>query len=73
MNFQKGKGNLIIISGPSGVGKGTVCRALLEKYPDVSLSISATTRKPRVGEQNGREYFSILVKNFELKRKKRFF
>ena len=46
------------------VGKGTVCRALLEKYPDVSLSISATTRKPRVGEQNGREYFSILAKNF---------
>ncbi|MGI6144265.1 MAG: guanylate kinase [Clostridia bacterium] len=64
MNFQKGKGNLIIISGPSGVGKGTVCRALLEKYPDVSLSISATTRKPRVGEQNGREYFFYTREEF---------
>ena len=64
MNFQKEKGNLIIISGPSGVGKGTVCRALLEKYPDVSLSISATTRKARAGEQDGSEYFFYKQEEF---------
>lgn len=64
MSYVKEKGNLIIISGPSGVGKGTVCRALLEKYQDVSLSISATTRKARVSEQEGREYFFYTKKEF---------
>lgn len=57
MNVQKSKGNLVIISGPSGVGKGTICRALLAKYGDIELSISATTRKARVGERDGQEYF----------------
>lgn len=64
MLFQKDKGNLIIISGPSGVGKGTVCRALLEKYDDVALSISATTRKARIGEKEGREYFFYTREKF---------
>ena len=51
------KGIQIVISGFSGAGKGTVVKKLLEQYPNYTLSISATTRKPRQGEQNGREYF----------------
>jgi guanylate kinase len=73
MFLQKDKGNLIIISGPSGVGKGTVCRALLEKYDDIMLSISATTRKARVGEKEGREYFFYTQEKFlQLIKKKAF-
>ena len=48
-NFKK----LIIITGPSGVGKGTVIKQLLEKDEDIWLSISATTRGPREGEEDG--------------------
>lgn len=54
---MKRLGHLIIISGPSGVGKGTVCQALMEMRPDLKLSISATTRKQRPGEKNGENYF----------------
>ena len=50
------KGFLIVISGFSGAGKGTVVKKLVEKY-GYSLSISATTRAPREGEENGREYY----------------
>ncbi len=59
------RGLLIVISGFSGAGKGTAVRRLLEKYPDYSLSISATTRKPREGEVNGREYFFKTKEEFE--------
>ena len=59
-------GLLIIVSGPSGVGKGTICNALLEKYPqDYALSVSATSRKPRGEEQDGREYFFHTREEFE--------
>ena len=51
------EGSLIVISGFSGAGKGTVVKRLLNKYDDYALSISATTRKPRSGEVDGREYF----------------
>lgn len=51
------KGRLFVVSGPSGVGKGTICRALIEKYGDVLLSVSATTREPRKGEVEGVSYF----------------
>ena len=51
---MKNKGNLIVISGPSGTGKGTVCKELLKAQPEIVFSISATTRKPRPGEVNGR-------------------
>lgn len=54
MNRQ---GILIVLSGFSGAGKGTVVKKLLEQYSNYGLSISATTRKPREGEINGREYF----------------
>lgn len=64
MNFVRKKGNLIIISGPSGVGKGTVCRALLANCQDITLSISATTRKARINEREGREYFFYTKQDF---------
>jgi guanylate kinase len=51
------KGLLIILSGPSGVGKGTVCTALRPKMPQLVYSVSATTRAPRAGEENGVNYF----------------
>ncbi len=51
------RGLLLVVSGPSGTGKGTVCRALLEKRPDIHLSVSATTRKPRPGEVDGVSYY----------------
>ena len=59
------KGVLVVVSGLSGAGKGTICKRLLEKYPDYELSVSATSRKPRVGEVNGREYFFITKEKFE--------
>lgn len=51
------KGLLIILSGPSGVGKGTVCQALRRCAPDLVYSVSATTRLPREGEKDGVNYF----------------
>ncbi|KAB3533145.1 guanylate kinase [Alkaliphilus serpentinus] len=53
------KGLLIVISGPSGAGKGTICKLLLEENPHIKASISATTRKPRQGEVDGINYFFI--------------
>lgn len=59
------KGCLVIISGFSGAGKGTVVKALMDKYDCYALSISATTRKPRSGEVDGREYFFRTREEFE--------
>lgn len=50
-------GLLIIVSGPSGVGKGTVCQSLRRKMPEITYSVSATTREQRVGEVEGVNYF----------------
>lgn len=50
-------GRVVVFTGPSGVGKGTLLRSLLPKYPDVHLSISATTRSPRPGEVDGIHYY----------------
>jgi guanylate kinase len=58
------KGILIVISGPSGAGKGTVCRALLEQNQKLFLSVSKTTRSPRAGEQDGVNYFFVDRDNF---------
>lgn len=59
------KGCLVIISGFSGAGKGTVVKALMAKYDCYALSISATTRSPRPGETNGKEYFFKTKEEFE--------
>lgn len=59
------KGCLVIISGFSGAGKGTVVKALMDRYDCYALSISATTRQPRPGEVNGREYFFKTREEFE--------
>lgn len=59
------KGTLTVISGFSGAGKGTLMKRLLEKYDSYVLSISATTRKPREGEADGREYFFKTKEEFE--------
>jgi len=58
-------GNLTVLTGPSGVGKGTIVRKILESHSDVWLSISATTRQPRSGEIEGKHYFFLEKKNFQ--------
>lgn len=55
---------LIVLAGPSGVGKGTVVRALRERHPEVWLSVSATTRNPRPGEVDGEHYFFVSDEEF---------
>jgi guanylate kinase len=59
------KGLLIVLSGPSGVGKGTVCAALRSKTKNLVYSVSATTRKPRQGEVDGINYFFKTRQEFE--------
>lgn len=65
MLSKKKKGLLIVLSGPSGAGKGTICKALMEKEKNLKLSISATTRQPRNGEIEGKNYFFKLEDEFE--------
>jgi len=62
INSQKGM--LVVISGPSGVGKGTICRELLRRFKDIEYSVSATTRQPRTGEVHGREYLFYSKEEF---------
>lgn len=59
------KGVLIVLSGFSGAGKGTIVKKLLSTYDNYALSISMTTRSPRPGEENGREYFFVEREVFE--------
>lgn len=59
------KGILIVVSGFSGAGKGTLMKELLQNYDNYALSISATTRNPREGEIDGKEYFFKTVEEFE--------
>lgn len=61
------KGILIVVSGFSGAGKGTLMKKLIQEYDNYALSISATTRAPRPGEENGREYFFLNKNDFEEK------
>ena len=58
-------GRLTLITGPSGVGKGTLVKGLLERHPEIWLSISATTRAPRGGEVDGEHYFFLSRDAFE--------
>lgn len=59
------KGKLLVLSGPSGVGKGTVVSELEKKRNDICFSVSATTRSPRPGEQDGVSYFFVTKEVFE--------
>jgi guanylate kinase len=56
---------VFVITGPSGVGKGTLIRGLLERLPDLELSVSATTRRPRPGERNGEHYHFMAPDEFD--------
>jgi guanylate kinase len=57
-------GKVFVITGPSGVGKGTLIERLLERIPELELSISATTREPRPGEMDGRDYHFLSPEEF---------
>ena len=59
------RGILVVVSGFSGAGKETLMKRLMEKYDNYALSVSATTRDPRPGEEHGREYFFHTKKEFE--------
>lgn len=60
------RGRLIVVSGPSGAGKSTLIKASLEAVPALAYSVSATTRGPRPGEVDGRDYIFLSRKEFEL-------
>lgn len=60
-----GRGILFVVSSPSGGGKGTLIQRVLNKLPDLSYSVSFTTRAPRDGEIDGREYFFVTTEKFE--------
>jgi guanylate kinase len=59
------RGSIIVISGPSGVGKTTICDRILERRRDIRYSVSATSRPRRKGERNGREYYFLTEKKFK--------
>jgi guanylate kinase len=59
------KGVLIVISGPSGAGKGTICKELIEKHDNIYISVSATTRSPRAGEVDGVNYYFLTKDEFK--------
>lgn len=59
------RGRVVVVAGPTAVGKGTVTRRLLEKHPEVYLSVSATTRDPRPGEVDGIHYFFWSPEQFD--------
>lgn len=65
MNRGAGRGRLIAVAGPSGVGKSTIVRAVASRCPRVWLSVSATTRAPRSGDIEGRDYFFVSRERFE--------
>ncbi|CDN11020.1 Guanylate kinase [Richelia intracellularis] len=62
---QLSPGKLIVFTGPSGVGKGTLMRSLLQRHPELYYSVSATTRSPRAGELDGKDYYFISHQKFE--------
>ena len=67
MEYNNTKGVLIVISGPSGAGKGTICKELIERHDNIYISVSATTRSPRVGEVDGVNYYFLTQDEFKEK------
>ncbi len=67
---MKRRGLLLVLSSPSGAGKTTLARRLLESDPDISLSVSVTTRAPRPGEVDGRDYYFVDDAKFEQMRER---
>lgn len=65
MKVKNKKGNIIIVSAPSGAGKTSICNKIIEKDSNTVYSVSYTTRKPRKGEKEGVEYFFTTVANFK--------
>ena len=65
MDFRKSRGTLYIVSAPSGAGKTTLCEKLAREMPSLSYSISHTTRNPRVGEEDGKDYYFIAEDKFK--------
>ena len=59
------RGLMLVLSSPSGAGKTTISRALLEAEPNLSMSVSVTTRPPRPGEQDGKDYYFVSVPDYE--------
>ena len=72
MSIEKNS-KLIIISSPSGAGKTTLCKLLIKKMKNINLSISYTSRSKRLNEIDGKDYYFISKKKFELLKKKKFF
>ncbi len=64
-SFEKRRGIMLVLSSPSGAGKTTLTRRLLGDDPDVEMSVSATTREPRPGEQEGKDYFFVSHERFK--------
>jgi len=62
--FYKSKGLLFVVSAPSGAGKTTLCYRLSRELPDLAFSVSHTTRKPRSGEEEGRDYYFVSAEGF---------
>ena len=62
---MKPQGVLLVLSGPSGAGKGTICEQLRNKRKNLAYSVSATTRAPRKGEIDGRDYFFVTIEKFK--------
>ncbi|MBN2539732.1 MAG: guanylate kinase [Deltaproteobacteria bacterium] len=65
MKHTDTQGLLIVISAPSGAGKTTICKGLMDGFPDLHFSVSCTTRPPRKGERDGEDYHFISVKDFK--------
>ena len=68
MSVEKTKGRSIIISAPSGAGKTTIVHALLNRLEDLTFSVSASSRKPRSNEKNGKDYYFLSVEEFITKK-----
>ena len=67
---EKSRGLLIVVSGPSGAGKDTICNRIINDMKNIKISISMTSRLPRKGEEEGKDYFFISKEDFEKRIKK---